>query len=112
MSDLSPTFAALSSLFRDVLRLLQSGLVRTLLSEGECRDVAGGVRPESRMGVLISAEESREVLGRLGGGGGGLPRRRGGRAGGGESRCPRRGSPTARDGGAASRRSEVSGGMG
>ena len=46
------------------------GLVCTFLSEEECRDVSGGLRPESRTGVLISAEERREVLGRIGGGGG------------------------------------------
>ena len=45
------------------------GLVHTILSEGECRDVAGGVRPDSRTGVLLSDKETREVLGRLRGGG-------------------------------------------
>ena len=45
-SALAPTVAALSSLLRDVLRLLQLGLVRTFLSEGECGDVTGGVRPD------------------------------------------------------------------
>ena len=34
--------------------------------------MAGGVRPESWTGVLLSTEERREVLGRLGGGVGGL----------------------------------------
>ena len=78
-SAIAPTVAALSSLFRDVLRLLRSGLMRTFLLEGECGDVAGGVRPDSGTGVLLSAEETREVLGRLGEGGGGLSeeRRRG-----------------------------------
>ena len=53
-SSLSRTVAALSLLFRDVLRLLQSGLVRTFLSEGGCGDVAGDMRPEYGTGVLIS----------------------------------------------------------
>ena len=34
-SDLAPTVGTLSSLFRDVLRLLRSGMVRAFLSEGE-----------------------------------------------------------------------------
>ena len=67
-SALAPTFAVLSLLFRDVLRLLRSGLVCTFLSEGECRDMAGSMRPESRTGVLLSDEEKREVMGQLGGG--------------------------------------------
>ena len=37
------------------------------LSEGGRRDVLGGMRPDSGTGVMISAEERREVLGRLGG---------------------------------------------
>ena len=41
------SLAALSSLFRDVLRLHRSGLVCMFLSEEECGDVAGGVRPDS-----------------------------------------------------------------
>ena len=57
--DLAPTFAALSLLFREVLCLLQSGIVCTFLSEGTCRDVAVGVRPESGTGVLFSAKERR-----------------------------------------------------
>ena len=77
-SALAPTVAALSSLSRDVLRLLRSGLVCTFLSEGECGDVAGGVRTDSGTVVLLSAKETREVLGRLGGGGTALPRRSGG----------------------------------
>ena len=72
MSNLTPAVAPLSSLFWDVLRLLRSRLVRTFLSEGESRDVAGGVRPESGMGVLLSVDKRREVMGRLGGGGRGL----------------------------------------
>ena len=57
---------------------LRLGMVRTFLSEGECRDVAGGARLESRTGIPLSAEETREVLGRLGGGGMASPRRSGG----------------------------------
>ena len=56
-SALAPTVAALSSLFRDLLHLLRSGMVRMFLSEGECGDVAGGVRPDSGTGVLLYAEE-------------------------------------------------------
>ena len=83
-SALTLTSATLSSLFWDVLRLLRSGMVCTFLSEGECRDVTGDVRTESGMGVLISADEKREVLGRIGGGGGGLAeeKRRGGQTNG------------------------------
>ena len=66
-SALAPTVSNLSSLFWDILPLLQLGLVHTFLSEGECGDVAGGVRPDSGIGGLISAEDRREVLGRLGG---------------------------------------------
>ena len=40
--------------------------------------MAGDVRPDSGMGILISAEKRREVLGWIRGGGGGLPRRSGG----------------------------------
>ena len=43
-------------------------MVRTFLLEGKCRDVAGRVIMDSRTGVLLSAEERREVLGRLRGG--------------------------------------------
>ena len=60
-SALAPTVAALSLLFRDVLRLLRLGMVRTFRSEGGCRDVAGGVSPDSRMGILLSTEERWEV---------------------------------------------------
>ena len=67
MLALALTVAALSSLLRDVPHLLRSGLVRTFLLDGECGDVAGGVRPDSGTGVLISAEERREVLVRIGG---------------------------------------------
>ena len=70
-SDAS-ALAVLSSLFRDVLRLLQSGMVRTFLSEGEWRDVAGGVRPDSRTGVLLSAKDRSEGMVRLRGGDGSL----------------------------------------
>ena len=51
------------------------GQVCTFLSEGECEDALGGVRPDSGTGVLLSAEERREVLGWIGGGGTALPRR-------------------------------------
>ena len=71
-SALSPTVSTLSSLFRDIMCLIRSGLVRTFLLEWECRDVAGNVRPDSSTGVMISAEETKEVLVRLGGGGGGI----------------------------------------
>ena len=37
--------------------------------------MAGGVRPDSGTGKLISAEEKREVLCRIGGGGTALQRR-------------------------------------
>ena len=53
---LALTVAALSSIFRYVLHLLQLGLVHTFLSEGGCGDVAGGVRPDSGTGILIYAE--------------------------------------------------------
>ena len=61
-SALALTVAALSSLVWEVLHLLLLGLVRTFLLEGECRDVAGGVRPDSGTGVLFSAKEKRELL--------------------------------------------------
>ena len=51
------------------------GLVYTFISEGECGYVTEGVRPASGTGVLLSAEERREVLGWIGGGGTALPRR-------------------------------------
>ena len=57
VSALALTVATFSLLFRDVLRLLGSGLVRTLLLEGECGDMAGDVRPDSGMGVLLSIKE-------------------------------------------------------
>ena len=88
-SALAKTVAALLSLFWDVLRLLRSGLVLTFLSKGECRDVAGDVRPDSGTGVLLSAAERSEVLGRIGGGWTASPRKSGGNAGEGESRCTR-----------------------
>ena len=66
VSTLASTVAALSSLFRDVLRLLRSGLVHTFLSEGESRYIDFSVRPDSRTGVLLSAKDSTEVLVRLG----------------------------------------------
>ena len=58
-----------------------------LLSERECRDVAGGGRMYSGTGVLLSYKERSKVLGRLGEVGVALPRRSGSSAGGGESRC-------------------------
>ena len=54
-SALVPTVSALSSMFRDVLRLLQLGLVHTFLLEGKCRDVEGIVSLDYGMGVLLSA---------------------------------------------------------
>ena len=68
-------------LFRDVLRLLQSGLVCMFLLEGECGDVAGDVSPDSVTGVPLSAKYTREVMVMLGGGGYGLAeeKRQGGR---------------------------------
>ena len=63
-------------------------LVRAFLSEGECGDVAGGVRLDYGTGVLLSTEERREVLVRIRRGGTALLRRSGGNAGGGEYRCP------------------------
>ena len=48
--------------------------------------MAGGVRPDSGTGVLISAEERREVLGRIRGETA-SPRRSGVNSGGGDSRC-------------------------
>ena len=74
-SAIALTVSVLYFLFRDVLCLFQSGLVCTFLLEGECRDVAGGVRLESGTGILLSAEERREVLGRIGGGRAAPPRR-------------------------------------
>ena len=48
------------------------GLVRTFRSERECGLIAGNVATgEGRRGALLSAEEWREVLRRLGGGVGG-----------------------------------------
>ena len=41
-----------------------------VLDEGEYGDVASDVRPDSGTGVLLSSKERREVLGRIGGGGG------------------------------------------
>ena len=46
-------------------------MVRTFLSEGGWGDVAGGVRPGSGTSVMLSQEETREVLVSLRGGGGG-----------------------------------------
>ena len=68
-------------------------MVRTFLSEGGCRDVAGGVSPDSRTGVLVSAEKGREVLGRLVGGGAASPRRSGGNTAGGGVLLPATGAP-------------------
>ena len=74
-STLALTFVVHSSLFRGVLRLLRSGLVHTFLSEGKLGDVAGGVRPDSRTGVMLSTKERKDVLGWIGGGETDLPRR-------------------------------------
>ena len=46
------------------------------------------MRPDSRTGIMLSSEERREVLVRIGRGEGSYPRRSGGNAGRGESRCP------------------------
>ena len=56
VSALAPTVAALSLMFRNVLCLLQSGMVCTFLSEGGCGYMAGSVRRYSGTGVLISAK--------------------------------------------------------
>ena len=40
--------------------------------------MAGGVRPDSGMGVMLFAKDTREVLGRLGGRRAASPRRSGG----------------------------------
>ena len=53
-------------------------MVCTFLLKGECRDLAGGVRPDSGTVVLLYAKERREVLVRIRGGGTALPRRSGG----------------------------------
>ena len=68
-------------------------MVCTLLSEGWCGDVAGKVRPDFWMGLLLSSEERREVLGRLEGEGGVSPRRSGGNAGRGGVLLPATGAP-------------------
>jgi hypothetical protein len=66
--------AALQSLFVDIVRLESMGLVRSFESEYECGTVAGQVTtgPNGsggmKRGVLLSAEERREVLRLLGGG--------------------------------------------
>ena len=59
--------AALHSLFVDIARLETLGLVRSFASEYECGTVAGQVTTSKR-GILLSAEERREVLRLLGGG--------------------------------------------
>ena len=63
--------------------------------------MGGGMRPEYGTGIMLSDEQMREVLGRIGGGGGGSFR-------GEEAATPAGGSPIDHDGGAASCRSEVS----
>jgi len=66
--------AALQSLFVDVVRLQSMGLVRSFDSEYECGTVAGQVTMSQsggggmKRGVILSAEERREVLRTLGGG--------------------------------------------
>ena len=62
-------------LFRDVLRLLRSGMVCTFLLEGECRDVAGGVGSDYETGIMLSAKGRREVLDWIRGGTTTLPTR-------------------------------------
>ena len=54
-------------------------------------DMAGDVRPDSGVGVLLSTEKRREMLIRIGGGEAVLPKRSSGNAGGGEFRCLRQG---------------------
>lgn len=68
--------SALKSLFVDILRLESMGLVRSFESEYECGTVAGQVRTSQgggggggmKRGVILSAEERKEVLRMLGGG--------------------------------------------
>ncbi len=66
--------SALQSLFVDILRLESMGLVRSFESEYECGIVAGQVRTSQsggggmKRGVILSAEERKEVLRMLGGG--------------------------------------------
>jgi hypothetical protein len=57
---------ALQNLFLDIVRLESMGLVRSFESEYECGTVVGQVK--TGRGVLLSAEERREVLRLLGGG--------------------------------------------
>ena len=52
-------------------------MVRKLLSKGECRDVAGVMRPDYETGILLSSEEIRELLGRIVGKGASSLRRSG-----------------------------------
>ena len=54
-----PTVATLSSLFQDVLSLLQLGLVRMFLSEGGCGEMEGGVSSDSGKVELLSSEKRR-----------------------------------------------------
>ncbi|KAL7548122.1 hypothetical protein ACHAWF_011417 [Thalassiosira exigua] len=66
--ELFPHRKALEDLFHDVLCLRSMGLLRTFRSERECGSVAGDVSYDGRRrGGLLSAEERRDVLHRLGG---------------------------------------------
>lgn len=58
----------LESLFRDVYHLCSMGLLRSFNSEYECGLVSGHVDKMSGRGILLSAEERRDVLVRCGGG--------------------------------------------
>jgi hypothetical protein len=68
-TTLSQHRSALQLLFTDIIRLLSMGLIRTFDSEYECGSVAGNVSAGSRRGTFLLADERREVLRRLGGGG-------------------------------------------
>lgn len=71
-SSLSNQQASLQRLFVDIVRLEAMGLVRSFESEYECGTVAGQYSHSGSggmtRGVLLSAEERREVLSMLGGG--------------------------------------------
>jgi len=69
-SDLIPHQTAIEHLFQDILRLLSMGLIRTFESEYECGYVVGNVNRGgySRRGTLLSSNERRDILNKLGGG--------------------------------------------
>ena len=66
--------ATLRNLFDDIVRLNLMGLIRSFDSEYECGSIAGKMKTSQsgsggvKRGVLLSAEERREVLRMLGGG--------------------------------------------